>query len=53
MCGFLPRIRDPVRQDGRRGQDRRDLKAEGGVNFVTVAKQEDGAITEEYIMGVK
>jgi hypothetical protein len=27
--------------------------AEGGVNFVTVAKWKDGAIVEEYIMGVK
>ena len=27
--------------------------AEGGVHFVTVAKWRDGAISEEYIMGVK
>jgi hypothetical protein len=27
--------------------------AEGGVNFATLAKWKDGAITEEYIMGVK
>jgi hypothetical protein len=27
--------------------------AEGGVYFVTVAKWRDGAIAEEYIMGVK
>jgi hypothetical protein len=27
--------------------------AENGVNFVTVAKWRDGAICEEYIMGVK
>jgi hypothetical protein len=27
--------------------------AEGGVHFVTVAKWRDGAIAEEYIMGVK